>query len=122
MQELTRKYLDRLRAAQMPVDRFHDAHWYIGAGDELHTIIYDARDLEGDGPSCHGMVCMGAVLEDARLRAAAPGLLQILVDLVEQIDAYEVLHGQNTCAIDPDAARAAIAKMGFAQTIMDLEG
>ena len=39
------------------LDRFKDAQWYIGGGDELNTIIYDASFLEGDGPDGHGMVC-----------------------------------------------------------------
>ena len=57
------------------LDRFKDAKWYVGGGDDLNTIIYDASDLEGDGPDGHGMVCRGATLEDARLIASAPGLL-----------------------------------------------
>jgi len=57
------------------VDRFKDAQWYIGGGDELNTIIYDASDLEGTGPDGHGMVCQDAVIEDARLIAASPDLL-----------------------------------------------
>ena len=62
------------------LDRFKDAKWYIlplgyGKGDPLNTIIYDASDLEGDGPDGHGMVCQDAVIEDARLIAASPDLL-----------------------------------------------
>ena len=57
------------------LDRFKDAKWYIGGGDQLNTIIYDASDLEGDGPDGHGMVCQDAVIEDARLIAASPDLL-----------------------------------------------
>ena len=56
-------------------DRFKNAQWYIGGGDQLNTIIYDASDLEGTGPDGHGVVCLGATLEDARLIASAPGLL-----------------------------------------------
>ena len=48
---------------------------------------------------------------NARLIVLAPQFLRILVDLVEQVEAYDLLHGQNTCSIDPDAARAAIAKI-----------
>ena len=92
------------------LDRFKDAKWYIGGGDELNTIIYDASDLEGDGPDGHGMVCQDAVIEDARLIAAAPTMREALVDLIAQIEAYEQLHGANTCAIDPVWARVAIAK------------
>jgi len=57
------------------LDRFKDAKWYIGGGDQLNTIIYDASDLEGDGPDGHGMVCESATPDDARLIASAPGLL-----------------------------------------------
>ena len=64
------------------LDRFKDAQWYIGGGDELNTIIYDASDLEGDGPDGHGMVCQDAVIEDARLIALAPTLLRIVKTLV----------------------------------------
>ena len=92
------------------IDRFKNSQWYIGGGDELNTIIYDASDLWGTGPGGHGMVCRNAVIEDARLIAAAPTMRGALVDLIEQIEAYERLHGANTCAIDPDRARAAIAK------------
>ena len=42
---------------QAMADRFQNAQWYIGGGDELNTIIYDASDLEGTGPDGHGMVC-----------------------------------------------------------------
>ena len=59
------------------LDRFKDAKWYIGGGDELNTIIYDASDLEGDG-----VVCQGAVIEDARLIAVAPELLRIVKTLL----------------------------------------
>ena len=59
------------------LDRFKDAKWYIGGGDELNTIIYDASDLEGDGPDGHGMVCESATPDDARLIAVAPELLQV---------------------------------------------
>ena len=55
-------------------DRFKDAKWYVG-GDPLSATIYDASDLEGDGPDGHGMVCQDAVIEDARLIAASPDLL-----------------------------------------------
>ena len=69
------------------LDRFKDAKWYIlplgyGKGDPLNTIIYDASDLEGTGPDGHGMVCQGAVIEDARLIAMAPTLLRIVKTLL----------------------------------------
>ena len=59
-----------------------------------------------------GIIIHGKEMDaNARLITQSPELLRILVDLVEQVEAYDLLHGQNTCAIDPDAARAAIAKI-----------
>ena len=63
-------------------DRFKDAKWYIGE-DGVSVTIYDASDLEGDGPDGHGMVCQDAVIEDARLIAMAPELLQVAYLAVE---------------------------------------
>jgi hypothetical protein len=71
------------------LDRFKDAKWYIGGGDQLNTIIYDASDLEGDGPDGHGMVCQDAVIEDARLIAASPDLLaaaKAMLAALESVD------------------------------------
>ena len=67
-------------------DRFTDARWYIASNDELNTITYDASDLEGTGPDGHGMVCRDAVLEDARLIAAAPGLRAIVLGFLSTLD------------------------------------
>jgi hypothetical protein len=47
---------------------------------------------------------------NAQLIAAAPEMYAVLVDLIEQIEAYDRLRGANSCAISPDAALAAIAK------------
>lgn len=46
----------------------------------------------------------------ADLIAAAPEQHAALVDLVEQITAYELVHGENSSPICPEAAKAAIAK------------
>ena len=89
--------------------RFSNARWYIG-DDGIATTIYDASDLEGTGPNGHGMVCRDAVHEDARLIALAPELYRMAQDFIEQVEAYDRLHGPNSCPISPDAARAAIAK------------
>ena len=62
-------------------DRFKDAKWYIGGGDQLNTIIYDASDPDGPG---HAVVCRHAVIEDARLIAAAPMLLQAAKALLQR--------------------------------------
>ena len=62
-------------------DRLRDARWYIGRSDGLNAIIYDASDLEGDGPNGHGMVCQGVAQEDAQLIAMAPELLTALINL-----------------------------------------
>ena len=90
-------------------DRFQNAQWYIGGGDELNTIIYDASDLFssdggrlGDGPDGHGMVCQDAVIEDARLRAAAVDLLAV----AQRVVAMEPGSAMSTLY----AAQAAIAK------------
>ena len=66
------------------LDRFKDAKWYIG-GDPLSATIFDASDLEGDGPDGLGMVCQDAVIEDARLIASAPELLTALINLTHAL-------------------------------------
>ena len=94
-------------------------------GSQTH-LIWSDNDHDDTNVIAHivvdGEIDKAEADANARLIVLAPQFLRILVDLVEQVEAYDLLHGQNTCAIDPDAARAAIAKMGFAQTIMDLEG
>ena len=104
------------------LDRFQDAKWYIGGGDQLNTIIYDASDLEGDGPDGHGMVCQDAVIEDARLIAASPDLLAAAKALLQRgpVGIESECHwcgreGEDTedCSNDDcmgTLARAAIAK------------
>ena len=84
------------------LDRFKDAKWYIGGGDQLNTIIYDASDLEGTRPDGHGMVCQDAVIEDARLIAAAVDLLAV----AQRVVAMEPGSAMSTLY----AAQAAIAK------------
>ena len=61
------------------LDRFKDAKWYIG-GDPLSATIFDASDPDGPG---HAVVCRHAVIEDARLIAVAPELLQVAYLAVE---------------------------------------
>ena len=92
------------------LDRFKDAQWYIGGGDELNTIIYDASFLEGDGPDGHGMVCESAVIEDARLIAVAPTLLRIVKTLegAWDCDPWDVSVLMDKAI---DEAREAIAKV-----------
>ena len=94
------------------LDRFKDAQWYIGGGDELNTIIYDASDLEGDGPDGHGMVCQDAVIEDARLIAAAPELLRIVTTLLASWECDPDEDAQYESLMDQAVgeAREAIAK------------
>jgi hypothetical protein len=98
------------------MDRFRDAHWYIGGGDALSTIIYDAGDLEGDGPDGHGMVCQDAVLYDARLISQAPALLRIVQTLCEYADVGRLVcegAAVDYAVLDEaiGAARDAIAKI-----------
>ena len=118
MTDLTRKYFGLLRAAQHHVDRFQDAQWYIlplgyGRGDPLNTIIYDAADVDGDGPNGHGMVCEGAVIEDARLIVQAPALLRIVRTLLASWECDEnddaMYEGLMDAAIG--MARATIAQI-----------
>jgi hypothetical protein len=101
------------------LDRFKDAKWYIGGGDELNTIIYDASDLFssdggrlGDGPDGHGMVCQDAVIEDARLIVLAPTLLRIVKTLLAswECDPDEDAQYENLMDKAVGEAREAIAK------------
>ena len=92
--------------------RFTHAIWYIGDDADSSTTIYDASDLEGTGPNVHGMVCRDAVHEDALLIALAPELYRMAQDFIEQVEAYDRLHGPDSCPISPDAAKAAIAQVG----------
>ena len=99
------------------LDRFKDAKWYIlplgyGKGDPLNTIIYDASDLEGDGPDGHGMVCQDAVIEDARLIALAPTLLRIVKTLLASWECDPDEDAQYESLMDQAVgeAREAIAK------------
>jgi len=103
------------------LDRFKDAKWYIG-GDPLSATIYDASDLDGTGPDGHGVVCLGATLEDARLIAASPDLLAAAKALLQRgpVGIESECHwcgreGEDTehCSSDDcmgTLARAAIAK------------
>ena len=92
-------------------DRLRDARWYIGRSDGLNAIIYDASDLEGDGPNGHGMVCQDAVIEDARLIAAAPMLLQAAKALLAALESVDCSPLPGTYDTIPWAAlEQAIAK------------
>ena len=101
------------------LDRFKDVQWHIG-GDPLSATIYDASDP--DGPDGHGVVCQGAVIEDARLIAASPDLLAAAKALLQRgpVGIESECHwcgreGEDTedCSNDDcmgTLARAAIAK------------
>ena len=100
-------------------DRFKDAKWYIRSErgrhdriDPLSTIIYDASDLEGTGPDGHGMVCLGATLEDARLISLAPTLLRIVKTLLAswECDPDEDAQYEDLMDQAVGEAREAIAK------------
>ena len=92
------------------LDRFKDAQWYIGFFKP--STIYDASDLEGDGPNGHGMVCESATLEDARLIALAPTLLRIVKTLLAswECDPDEDAQYENLMDKAVGEAREAIAK------------
>ena len=79
-------------------DRFKDAKWYVG-GDPLSATIFDASDPDGPG---HAVVCRDAVIEDARLIAAAVDLLAV----AQRVVAMEPGSAMSTLY----AAQAAIAK------------
>jgi len=93
------------------LDRFKDAKWYIGE-DGVSVTIYDASDLDGTGPDGHGMVCQGAVIEDARLIALAPTLLRIVKTLVAawECDPDEDAQHENLMDKAIGEAREAIAR------------
>ena len=70
------------------------------------------------GSNITGMVCYmtnpvsanqeGAA--NAHLIGASPELLAAAIDMVAQVDAYDYVHGRDSCDIDPDGLRLAIAK------------
>ena len=106
------------------LDRFKDAKWYIGGGDPLSATIFDASDLEGDGPDGHAVVCQDAVIEDARLIALAPTLLRIVKTLLAswECDPDEDAQYENLMDKAVGEAREAIAKAegpdgGYAQLL-----
>jgi len=80
---------------------------YAGPSD----IGRDTYSIYGNGPLAYtaGPSDYGDAAEaNARLIAAAPGLLEALKDVAEQIAAYDYLHGKNACVIDDAPALAAI--------------
>ena len=91
------------------LDRFKDAKWYVGGGDQLNTIIYDASDPDGPG---HAVVCRHAVIEDARLIAVAPELFRIVKTLLAswECDPDEDSQYENLMDKAVGEAREAIAK------------
>jgi len=101
--------------------------WHIADGDtdfEAFGIYADHTALTDGAPgSLIGWVAANGWDEDrdeaiildedranATLIAGAPALLAALTDVVEQIAAYDLIHGANSCAIDPEQAKQAIAK------------
>tara|TARA_R100001530_G_scaffold104912_1_gene73142 strand:- start:1176 stop:1343 length:168 start_codon:yes stop_codon:yes gene_type:complete len=44
------------------------------------------------------------------LLEALNDLLEAAIDMVAQVDAYDHVHGRDSCSIDPDGLRLAIAK------------
>jgi len=97
-------------------DQFKNAKWYIGGEDELNQTIYDASDLEGNGPDGHGMVCEGATLADARLIALAPELLCIVKSLVAAWDSDDDVDDVYENRLDKtlgEARRAIYKVQGF---------
>jgi len=76
------------------------------------TVYHDDEGVEIRGnDDLMGVIINGNEMDaNAQLIAAAPEMYAVLVDLIEQVEAYDRLHGPNSCPISPDAARAAIAK------------
>jgi hypothetical protein len=65
----------------------------IRVNDDLMGVIINGKKMDAN----------------AQLIEAAPEMYAVLVDLIEQIEAYDRLRGANSCAISPDAAIAAVA-------------
>jgi hypothetical protein len=93
----------------------HLTGWYIAEDNpqairtaptrsEGQTILITVRN------SAQGTLTVAETKQVTTLAAASPDLLVALEDMVGQIKAFDQLHGVNSCAICPDAARAAIAK------------
>ena len=62
------------------------------------------------GHSCNAELLRSEQDANAQLIASAPEMHAALVDLIEQIEAYDRLQGANSCAVSPDAALAAVDK------------
>lgn len=65
---------------------------WVEVADEVSNFIHD---------ECYAL---------ARSKAVAPELLEAAIDMVAQVEAYDHVHGRDSCSIDPDGLRLAIAK------------
>lgn len=89
-------------------DRFDNAQWYIGWSGGSATI-WDSSDADGTGPSGHGMVCRGAVMEDAALIAQAPALFHLAKLLVASWECGEHEDAQYESLLDEAIDQAKVA-------------
>ena len=90
-----------------PDSRFtHETGVYGTLGCGHYTIV-----AECGGHGCNWENLHESQQYNARLIAAAPDAYAALVDLIEQVAAYEFLHGANTSPICPDQAQAVISQL-----------
>ena len=66
---------------------------YVNVDDEVGGAMHDK--------------CYANLERSARV---APELLEAAIDMVAQVDAYDHVHGRDSCSIDPDGLRLAIAR------------
>ena len=126
--DIQRSYNEWLEEGYIPEDAYplevihQDDTGYVllqvGANDADNLIVAYSADFDYE----EGAVPRQQVVDDAPYRKlnlaaffegpsnSAPDLLEAAIDMVAQVDAYDYVHGRDSCAIDPDGLRLAIAK------------